>query len=383
MAALILAGCGGGGGESGGKSAKSQADLSPTSTGIPPSIAPPPAGGDQCLSGTSLVPCDSLNSGVALAIGTSGGSGGYCLSGLFYYGPCDPMGPTSSGAESPAISYSVKDLEPNNDTGTATIANLATRQARGQRTGFSVRGSVDMLNDGVDVFALMLPARARLDINLCFEEEGCGWNNPDYPDPLIGVSVASVRILDQFGNEVFSTGDTQTPGNAFKAELEGGVMYYLMIAAEGSSTSELQYFLRVLESYYQPEVVAAEPAPEPPPIVAPLPPTLNAWVVSHDSIGQYLDVQLDWTIPLQNDDGTVLDDLAGYNVYLVQDELAAARGEWAHVITIDDPLIATSTYNLIEWEGMSVCMTAFNSKGVESELSDLFLIERGPEPGKP
>lgn len=383
MAALILAGCGGEDADGSDQSGQLRANPPTTSTSNPTPTSPPPVGGDQCLSGTSLVHCDSLESGIALTIGTTAGSDSTCVSSLFSLGPCDPREPSGNDSIPAGVLAAVSDLEPNNDSGTATVANFPTREVPGQRIGFTVSGSVEMLADGVDMFAVSLPARARFDINLCFEGEGCGWNNPDVPEQLVGVDAATVRILDQFGNEVFDTGDSHTPGNKFKAELEGGVVYYLVIVAEASSGSGLQYFFRVMESYYQPDDVAGQPVPELEPTVAPLPPTLSVFVVSHDSEGLHLDVQLDWTIPLLNDDGAVLDDLAGFKIYIGLDESAITRGESVHVITIDDPLLTTSTYNLIEWEGMWVCMTAFNSEGVESEVSELFLIERGPDPENP
>jgi len=379
---VFVAACGGGG-EGGGKSGNSQTSPPPTSTGTPTPIAPTPAVGDECLGGYSLVPCDSLEDGVPLQIGTSGGSGGYCLSGLFFYGPCDPMGPSGDDV-SAAISYPVTDREPNNDVSTASIANFATRQATGQRTGFSVTSSVDGQLDGFDVFAFAVSSRRRVDFDLCFVSEGCGWHNPDVPAQLIGVNVASVRILDASGIEVFSTADSRTPGNEFKAELEGGVTYFLVIAAEAAAGPDLQYFLRVLESYYQPEAEIQEPAPEPEPVIAPLPPTLNAWVTGHDSYGTYVDMQLDWTAPLENEDGTVLNDLAGYNIYVVQDYYAPAPGESMWILeTIEDPSTVTRTYDLAEWQGHWIGMTAFNSQGIESELSELFMIEMGPMEGVP
>jgi hypothetical protein len=293
------------------------------------------------------------------------------------------MGPSGDDV-SPAISYPVTDREPNNDVSTASIANFATRQKSGQRTGFSITSSIDALFDEFDVFAISVPSRRRIDFDLCFISEGCGWHNPDVPAQLIGVGVASIRILDASGIEVFSTADSRTPGNEFVAELEGGVMYFLVIAAEASAGPDLQYYLRVLESYYQPEAEIQEPTPEPEPISAPLPPTLNAWVTGHDSYGTYIDMQLDWTAPLQNDNGTVLDDLDGYNIYIVSDYYATSPGESTQILErIEDPLTFTRTYDVAQWADRYIGMTAFDSEGVESELSELFFIEMGPTDGSP
>ena len=193
---------------------------------------------------------------------------------------------------------------------------------------------------------------------------------------------SGTRILDSSGIEVFSTADPRTPGNDFKAELEGGVIHYLVVAAEASAGPDLQYKLTVMESYYQPEAQAEGPDPQPEPDSLPdpdqqppvglYPPQLSVHYLDG------LNVQLDWLPPTSNLDGSVVEDLAGYNIYLTRDTAITDLESLELLETIDDPLILTRSYDLSDYDGYFVGVTAFKSQGVESVVGEWFGIFISP-----
>ena len=194
---------------------------------------------------------------------------------------------------------------------------------------------------------------------------------------------SGTRILDSSGIEVFSTADPRTPGNDFKAELEGGVIHYLVVAAEASAGPDLQDKLKVMESYYQPDAQAEGPAPQPEPDSLPdpdqqppegmYPPQLSVHFLDAG-----LNVQLDWLPPSANLDGSMIYDLAGYNIYLTRDTAVTDLGSLELLERIDDPLILTRSYDFSDYEGAYVGMTAFNSVGVETVVGEWFRIFSSP-----
>jgi hypothetical protein len=177
--------------------------------------------------------------------------------------------------------------------------------------------------------------------------------------------------------------------------LEGGVIHYLVVAAEASAGPDLQYNLRVMESYYQPEAQAEGPAPQPEPEPVPEPdPEPEADLPMDPDLdfpeGMYppqlsvhfldagLNVQLDWLPPSANLDGSMIYDLAGYNIYLTRDTAVTDLGSLELLERIDDPLILTRSYDFSDYDGAYVGMTAFNSVGVETVVGEWFGIISSP-----
>ena len=91
------------------------------------------------------------------------------------------------------------------------------------------------------------------------------------------------------------------------------------------------------------------------------------------SAGETGSITLHWTPPTENEDGSDLDNLAGYRVYWRQ-----AHGPIEQVVVIDDP--ASTTYEI---EGLSngewrAGVTAFTEDALESDLATAaFTIARG------
>ena len=73
---------------------------------------------------------------------------------------------------------------------------------------------------------------------------------------------------------------------------------------------------------------------------------------------------LSWTPPTQNEDGSVLTDLAGYFIYYGQ-----SPGSYPNRIRIDNPSISTYVVENLLPDNYYVVATSFNSAGVESRYS--------------
>lgn len=74
---------------------------------------------------------------------------------------------------------------------------------------------------------------------------------------------------------------------------------------------------------------------------------------------------LSWTAPTQNDDGSVLTDLAGYKIYY-----GTATGSYQNTVRIDNPGLVTYVVDNLTPDTYYFVSTAFNSNGVESVFSN-------------
>ena len=75
---------------------------------------------------------------------------------------------------------------------------------------------------------------------------------------------------------------------------------------------------------------------------------------------------LSWTPPTQNEDGSVLTDLAGYFIYYGQ-----SPGSYPNRIRIDNPSISTYVVENLLPDTYYIVATSFNSEGVESRYSGM------------
>lgn len=77
-------------------------------------------------------------------------------------------------------------------------------------------------------------------------------------------------------------------------------------------------------------------------------------------------VTLSWTPPVENEDGSPLLDLAGYNLYWGRVSL-----QYDESLSIDNPGLTTYVLDgLPRYQTFYFVITALNSKGVESEYSN-------------
>jgi hypothetical protein len=199
---------------------------------------------------------------------------------------------------------------------------------------------------------------------LCESEQLCAPNGPDHGLP---VTTATVRILNQFGAEIFSEELQPGSANLFETRFESGMLYYAVVVAEGTVGVERPYRLVVGESFEQ---TAGNAAPNP----VPGAPQLSAFVVDSNT-----NVQFDWTPATQNEDGTQVTDLAGYNLYLYDYIREGDSAERILIETINDPSVTTRTINLEGYEDWYVSITAFNEAGVESPHSNGVELVSPPE----
>ncbi|MEE4163320.1 MAG: putative Ig domain-containing protein, partial [Woeseiaceae bacterium] len=76
-------------------------------------------------------------------------------------------------------------------------------------------------------------------------------------------------------------------------------------------------------------------------------------------------VTLSWEAPTQNEDGTALTDLAGYNIYW-----GTTQGDYPNSAPIDNPSVTTITIDGLEPGTYSFVVTAINEAGAESRFSN-------------
>jgi hypothetical protein len=76
-------------------------------------------------------------------------------------------------------------------------------------------------------------------------------------------------------------------------------------------------------------------------------------------------VTLSWTPPTNNEDGTAITDLAGYNIYY-----GLSDGDYPNRIRIDNPSISTYVVENLSPDTYYIVATSFNSMGVESRYSN-------------
>lgn len=74
---------------------------------------------------------------------------------------------------------------------------------------------------------------------------------------------------------------------------------------------------------------------------------------------------LNWTPPTQNEDGSSLIDLAGYNIYYGE-----TSGDYPNRIKVDNPSVSTYVVENLLPKTYYVVATAFNAAGIESGYSN-------------
>jgi hypothetical protein len=75
---------------------------------------------------------------------------------------------------------------------------------------------------------------------------------------------------------------------------------------------------------------------------------------------------LTWMPPIQNTDGTVLTDLAGYKIYY-----GTSPGSYPNEITINNSGITTYVVDNLTADTWYFVSTSFNSSGMESDFSNI------------
>lgn len=76
-------------------------------------------------------------------------------------------------------------------------------------------------------------------------------------------------------------------------------------------------------------------------------------------------VTLSWAAPTQNEDGTALTDLDGYNIYW-----GTESGSYTNSVTIDNESVTTYVVDNLSPGSYQFVATSFNRSGVESAYSD-------------
>jgi len=76
-------------------------------------------------------------------------------------------------------------------------------------------------------------------------------------------------------------------------------------------------------------------------------------------------ITLSWTVPTENEDGSVLDDLAAYNFYY-----GTSPGSYPNQERVDNPGITTFVIENLPPATYYVVATAINNTGAESQYSN-------------
>ena len=85
---------------------------------------------------------------------------------------------------------------------------------------------------------------------------------------------------------------------------------------------------------------------------------------------QHYSVQLYWEAPIENEDGSLLNNLAGYIIYYGQSEK-----QLDNTVLITDPTKVEYEINQLESEfNYYFCVSAYNTKGRESQCSEIVNI---------
>lgn len=263
-------------------------------------------------------------------------------------------------------SYGMPDTEPNNSISTLAQARLNSGVPRGQRIGFHVNGMINSASDSADVFVFTLTFAANIDFSLCFFDTRCQTNSGNRVD----VGTAYISLLDQNGDVIWTAMENSTAGNLTNLWLEAGIPYYLKIVGADTMGSDLGYRLAVIEAQEQvkPVVVEVPPMVEQGSFTVP---ELDGWLSRED--GAQMTIELNWMPPTVNVDGTPFSDLAGYVIYFGP----LASGDFTHFVALDDPDLLTTQIELLSDEWM-FAITAVNSDGLESEISNVVHVYPGP-----
>jgi hypothetical protein len=186
----------------------------------------------------------------------------------------------------------------------------------------------------------------------------------------VDVGTAYISLLDQNGGVIWTAMEDSTAGNLTSLWLEAGIPYYLMIVGTDTMGSDMGYRLRVVEAQEQlkPVIVEVPPVFEQDSFTAP---ELDGWLSGED--GEQMTIELNWIPPTVNADGTPISDLAGYVIYIGR----SASGDFTHFVAVDDPDLRTSQIELPRDELM-FAITAVNSDGLESEVSNVVHVDPGP-----
>jgi len=337
---LTLAACGGGDGGTGDSTAIGSGTSAPPTTTAPPSNTPPSsAGRDVCFIGFSWMYCDDLYDSI------SGGSGG-----ATWITP---------------LVYGMPDTEPNNSISTPSQAGLSSGVQSGERRGFLVDGTINSVSDPADVFVFTPIASANIEFTLCFTERLCSKNTGD----RIEVGTAYINVLDQDGAVIWSASDFPYPGNIAAFWLEAGIPYYVMVTGEDTMGSDLSYRLHVVEAQSQAE--KSPPQPPEPEDVRPDAPVLSGWEYggSNDSVT----IELNWSVPTENRDGTPFSDLSGYVIYYGP----LSGGIFTDSVKLDNPGLLTYLIDLPR-DDWAFAITALDSEGLEGQLSNVVHVYQGP-----
>ncbi|NIW23193.1 MAG: hypothetical protein GWN29_00730, partial [Gammaproteobacteria bacterium] len=150
--------------------------------------------------------------------------------------------PPPSSTPSAFRYQNVPDLEPNDDTSTASVAYFPMRAAPEQRVGFRVDGTINEITDQIDTFSFTSTESRTLRIELCGAGSTCGLGY------RLDTAVAFIEVLDQFGSELWTTEADSTAGNLRTITIDAGVLYYVTVVAQNTSSTNTGYILSVMET---------------------------------------------------------------------------------------------------------------------------------------
>ena len=269
--------------------------------------------------------------------------------------PPPPTTPPLTVHTSPWILSRSFDVEPNNSISTASATSLPAPFFPEQNVGFSVKGTINNLTDGIDTYAFTAARSRTFAFELCSSQEGpC--SIPLHADQSLDVGIAFLSVVDQFGTVLLSSQGDTVNRNVQKMSIDAGVLYYVMVVAEDTMNEDRDYNLTVVETTSEAGSVAQKPVPSSP--------NLSAGAAAS------LTTTLDWIPPTMNVNGTPLLDLAGYNVYF-----GPESGMYLDFRHLDNPGLVTYVLDLPSSGPWFIVITALDLAGNESDFSNEVVVD--------
>ena len=251
---------------------------------------------------------------------------------------------------SPLILSRALDVEPNNSISTPSATSFPAPFFPEQNVGFSVRGTINNLTDGIDTYAFTAARSRTFTFELCsFPEASCTLLLT--ADRSLDVEIAFLSVVDQFGTVLLSSQGDTVNRNVQRMSIDAGVLYYVMVVAEDTMNEDKDYKLNVFETTSEAGSVAQKPIPSSP--------SLSAGAAAS------LTTTLDWIPPSMHADGTPLADLSEYIVYFGQ-----LSGIYTDFHRLDNPGLVTYVLDLPSSGSWFIAITALDSAGNESEFSN-------------
>jgi hypothetical protein len=164
-------------------------------------------------------------------------------------GPPPPASCAGTGPVGNIAFPLVSEVEPNDDISMAFGVTIPTPGSTADSVGIIISGNVHDTLDRVDTFSFTSSRTIKFFIKLCesFCNIASGNDSNGNPDSL-DVSIAYFDVLDADGNIMTSTLANSSTENYAELCVDGGVITYIMVAANNTMNVLQDYRITVFET---------------------------------------------------------------------------------------------------------------------------------------